>query len=180
MSMKCLFRNDDGSYCKRWAQKNSNFCHAHRLPNFNSPESARPWPGLHPFTRLATPTDLFDLLRESLNAARMGTMPPGQASSIATLSYAWLKAYDRLRSHDRIEAMDNLILPTLADATCAAQAERLAAATDETERAAGLIAELDHVATHGPDSTSDATTEPDPQPQRRHAAAADSAAQDAA
>jgi hypothetical protein len=150
MALRCIFRYDDGSYCKRWAKKDSRYCHAHRPPAFRSAQPA--WPGLHPFTRLAAPTDLFDLLRESLNAARMGTMPPGQAASIATLSYAWLKAYERLSQYERVQALEAQILPTLLDASSAAEAERLAAATDETERAADLIAELDHIAANGPEA----------------------------
>lgn len=150
MALRCIFRYDDGSYCKRWAKKDSRYCHAHRPPAFSSTQPG--WPGLHPFTRLAAPSDLFDLLRESLNAARMGTMPPGQAASIATLSYAWLKAYERLSQYERVQAIDAQILPTLLDASSAAVAERLAVATEETERAADLIAELDHIAECGPEA----------------------------
>jgi hypothetical protein len=149
MSLKCLFRNDDGSYCKRWAQKDSRFCYNHQPQGLDGP-GGTDWPSLHPFTRLSTLSDLFDLLRESLNAARMGTMPTGQAASICSLATLWLKTYEKMESADRIYALSHQILPTLVDAESAAHAERLAAATAETERAATFAAELDHIAAHGP------------------------------
>lgn len=149
MNLKCLFRNDDGSYCKRWAQKGSRFCYNHQPQGLDGP-GGTDWPSLHPFTRLATLSDLFDLLRESLNAARMGTMRTGQAASICSLATLWLKTYEKMEQSDRLYALTHQILPTLVDAESAAHAERLAAATAETERAAAFAAELDHIAAHGP------------------------------
>ncbi len=149
MNLKCLFRYDDGSYCKRWAQKGSRFCYNHQPQGLDGP-GGTDWPSLHPFTRLATLSDLFDLLRESLNAARMGTMPTGQAASICSLATLWLKTYEKMEQSDRLYALTHQILPTLVDAESAAHAERLAAATAETERAAAFAAELDHIAAYGP------------------------------
>jgi hypothetical protein len=160
MSLKCLFRYDDGSYCKRWAQKDSRFCYNHQPQGLDGP-GGTDWPSLHPFTRLATLSDLFDLLRESLNAARMGTMPAAQAASICSLATLWLKTYEKMESADRIYALSHQILPTLVDAESAAHAERLAAATAETERAASFAAELDHIADYGPPPSEAALAETD-------------------
>lgn len=154
---KCFFRYDDGYYCKRWAQRGSRFCHAHQPQGLSGPghgpgngNCPGGWPMLHPFARLATPNDLFDLVRESLSALRMGSMTPAQAAGICSLSAMWLKLYEKLEHHERVQALNAQILPSLVDAESAAHLERVERATAETDRQAAIEAELNHIVQFGP------------------------------
>lgn len=149
MSSKCFFRYDNGSYCKRWAQKESRFCYNHRPQGLDGPFGAD-WPSLHPFTRLGTLGDLFDFIRETLNALRMGTMPPAQGAAIISASNFWLKLYEKMEVGERLNALRNQVLPTLVDAESAAHAERLAASTETTDRQRQFAAEMQQIVAHGP------------------------------
>lgn len=151
MALKCLFRYDDGSYCKRWAQKESRFCYNHQPQGLDGPYG-NDWPVLHPFVRLAELTDLFDLVRETLNALRMGTMPPAQGAAIISGCNFWLKLYEKIEVGDRLSALRNQVLPTLVDAESALHAERLAASTEATARQRTIEAEMQQIVAHGPDA----------------------------
>lgn len=151
MSLKCYFRFDDGSYCKRWAQRESRFCYNHQPQGLDGPFGSQ-WPTLHPFTRLATLGDLFEFTRETLNALRMGTMPPSQGATIISACNFWLKVYEKMQVGDRLSALRNQVLPTLVDAESAIHAERLEASTETTESVRQLAAEMQQIVHHGPDA----------------------------
>ncbi|MGH9795314.1 MAG: hypothetical protein ACRD5G_11110 [Candidatus Acidiferrales bacterium] len=151
MTLKCLFRYDDGSYCKRWAQKESRFCYNHQ-PQGLEGRFGSDWPTLHPFTRLATLSDLFEFTRETLNALRMGTMPPTQGATIIAACNFWLKLYEKMQVGDRLDALRNQVLPTLVDAESAIHAERLEASTETTESVRQLESEIQQIVAHGPDA----------------------------
>lgn len=135
MSMRCCFRYDDGNYCQAWAMRNSRFCNNHQPRGLNDPGtySRDGWPMLHPIARLATPSDLFDLIRETLNAIRMGRITPSQAFAVSSVAGRWLEVYDKLEWEERLHALQEQILPSLVDAESAAHAEREAKLTAATQ-----------------------------------------------
>ncbi len=120
MSLKCYFRYPDGHYCNCWAKKGSRFCGNHQTPCFATTSHKR----MHPHARLATPDDVMQLVRESLNAVRFGSMTPGQAVAINRLVESWLKLFARSCAYNREAALRTEILPSLIDADAAAEAER--------------------------------------------------------
>ncbi|MGH9790168.1 MAG: hypothetical protein ACRD5W_03065, partial [Candidatus Acidiferrales bacterium] len=117
------------------------------------------WPTLHPFTRLATLGDLFEFTRETLNALRMGSMPPSQGATIISACNFWLKLYEKMQVGDRLSALRNQVLPTLVDAESAIHAERLEASTETTEGVRQLAAEMQQIVAQGPGALDD---QPDP------------------
>lgn len=96
---KCTYRLSSGSFCKRWASASSQFCHHHEgsTAYFQQSESGE----LHPLARLTTPEDIFDMLREALNATRLGRMSSGQAHAIGHLAAEWRKTYELLSFRQR-------------------------------------------------------------------------------
>lgn len=96
---KCMYRLSSGSFCKRWASASSQFCHHHEgsTAYFQQSESGE----LHPLARLTTPEDIFDMLREALNATRLGRMSSGQAHAIGHLAAEWRKTYELLSFRQR-------------------------------------------------------------------------------
>jgi len=166
LNTKCFFRFDDGNYCKRWAQKGSRFCYNHQPQGLSGPgygpgngNCPGGWPMLHPQARLATPMDLFDMVRESLNALRMGSMSPAQAAGITSLSALWLKLYETLQHEERLQALNAQILPTLVDAESAAHQDRLERATAENNARIAREAELERIVQFGPSAVADASEE---------------------
>ncbi|MCI0541222.1 MAG: hypothetical protein L0Z50_38970 [Verrucomicrobiales bacterium] len=121
MSLKCYFRYPDGHYCNCWAKKGSRFCGNHHAPSFATTSRDK---RMHPHARLATPDDVMQLVRESLNAVRFGSMTPGQAVAINRLVESWLKLFARSCAYNREAALRTEILPSLIDADAAAEAER--------------------------------------------------------
>jgi len=81
-SLKCYFRFPNGHYCDKWAKRGSRFCHHHQpaahphIDPYDAPSMAR----------LATKGDLFQFIRESLVAVRMGSITPSQGFAIAGMS----------------------------------------------------------------------------------------------
>ncbi|MGH9814801.1 MAG: hypothetical protein ACRD6I_01855 [Candidatus Acidiferrales bacterium] len=121
MSLKCYFRYPDGHYCNCWAKKRSQFCGNHQAPSFATTSRDK---RMHPHARLATPDDVLQLVRESLNAVRFGSMTPAQAVAINRLVESWLKLFSRSCAYNREAALRTEILPSLIDADAAAAAER--------------------------------------------------------
>ena len=111
MADKCMHRLHDGSFCKRWAAHDSRFCSHHQGSTAHLEYAEAP--ELHPLARLTTPEDIFDLLRETLNATRLGRMAPAQAYAIGYLVSQWRKSYQELGQRQRETAMYRQILPDL-------------------------------------------------------------------
>jgi hypothetical protein len=120
MSKKCAFQYDDGRDCRCWAQRGSNFCNNHQ-PETRWHETDE---HLHPLARLATPEDLFDVIRETLNATRHGRIPPGQAYAVGYLAQLWLQVHKELSYHYEKEELYNQVIPTLVDSSAAEHEER--------------------------------------------------------
>lgn len=122
MARKCLHRLSSGSFCKRWAADGSMFCshHVGSTAHLQHEEAMH----LHPLARLTTPEDVFDLLRETLNAARLGRIPPGQAYAVGYLVSRWREMYQDLSIRQRESALHRQILPNLLVEECESESER--------------------------------------------------------
>lgn len=124
MSNKCSYRLTSGRFCRRWANHGQGFCYVHQpdpapqviaganlgVARYQENDVAVP-----PLSRLATPRDLFDVVRESINAVRLGRMAPAQAFAISALVSAWVRARNELKFDDRNRMLRQQMLPTLAE-----------------------------------------------------------------
>jgi hypothetical protein len=81
MSKRCQYVHPNGKRCRRFPQEDSNYCYHHtaRADAFDLTHGE----DLHPLLRLATPGDLFDVVRETLNAARLGRIKPNQVYAVS-------------------------------------------------------------------------------------------------
>lgn len=96
---KCMYRLRNGNFCRRFANHTSKFCSHHEgsLAHFQYSDGDE----LHPLQRLTTPEDIFNMLREALNATRLGRMSPAQAHALGHLSAEWRKTYEALSFRTR-------------------------------------------------------------------------------
>lgn len=96
MSVRCTFRLDSGKFCHRWARKGTPLC-AHHTPAQPAPQ---PEPdddaNLSPLDRLTTHDDVFDVVRETLNAIRLGHVSPGRAYATGYFIDLWLRVRERM------------------------------------------------------------------------------------
>jgi hypothetical protein len=95
MSVRCTFRLDNGKFCHRWARKASSFC-SHHTPASPPVESGDSEENLSPLDRLNTHDDLFDVVRESLNAIRLGRLSPGRAYATGYFIDLWMRVRERM------------------------------------------------------------------------------------
>ena len=95
MSVRCTFRLDNGKFCHRWARKGAPFC-SHHTPVSPPADSGDSEENLSPLDRLNTHDDLFDVVRESLNAIRTGRLSPGRAYATGYFIDLWLRVRDRM------------------------------------------------------------------------------------
>jgi hypothetical protein len=95
MSVRCTFRLDNGKFCRRWARKGSPVC-AHHTPASPPAESRDSEENLSPLDRLNTHDDLFDVVRESLNAIRLGRLSPGRAYATGYFIDLWMRVRERM------------------------------------------------------------------------------------
>ena len=117
-----MHRLNDGSFCKRYASAGTRFC-SHHQGSYAHLQHDDPV-DIHPLARLTTPEDIFDLLRETLNAARLGRSPPGQAFAVGYLAAEWRKSYQELTILQRNMALHRQILPGLMLDETAIESER--------------------------------------------------------
>jgi hypothetical protein len=95
MSVRCTFRLDNGKFCRRWARKGSPVC-AHHTPASPPVESGDSEENLSPLDRLNTHDDLFDVVRESLNAIRLGRLSRGRAYATGYFIDLWMRVRERM------------------------------------------------------------------------------------
>ncbi|MBI3664076.1 MAG: hypothetical protein HY234_13625 [Acidobacteria bacterium] len=95
MSVRCTFRLDNGKFCHRWARKGAPFC-SHHTPASPPAESGDSEENLSPLDRLNTHDDLFDVVRESLNAIRLGRLSPGRAYATGYFIDLWMRIKERM------------------------------------------------------------------------------------
>ncbi|MBI1737728.1 MAG: hypothetical protein HYR58_00585, partial [Acidobacteria bacterium] len=94
MSQRCAHKHPGGSYCKRWASTGSPFCYRHQPPP-EKPAELEDDANLSPLDRLNTHDDLFDVVRESLNAIRLGRLSPGRAYATGYFIDLWMRVRER-------------------------------------------------------------------------------------
>jgi hypothetical protein len=114
----CAHRFPNASFCKRRAREGSRFCGYHRadedLTSF--PEQ----PGVNPLDRLTEISDVFAVVRETLNSARLGRIPPGQVYAVCAAVYLWLKVERKMGYYDRKEALESQYVSSVLDAEASA------------------------------------------------------------
>ena len=121
-SALCAHRHPDGSFCKRWASKDSRFCYRHKPKDPYVDENKHD--AVHPLARLATLIDIFDVVRETLNAVRLGQISPGQAYATGYMVDRWLLVYDKLSWEDREKELESQMLPEALEEVAQAQRKR--------------------------------------------------------
>ncbi len=117
----CAHRHPDGSFCKRWASKDSRFCYRHQPKQWQDPKKHD---AVHPLARLTTVADVFNVVRETLNAVRLGQISPGQAYATGYMVDRWLQVYDRMNWQDREKALESQMLPEALEEVAQTQRER--------------------------------------------------------
>jgi len=153
VTLNCYFQFENGRFCKKFAMNGSRFCNNHQPPDAPAAPAAGPArsaPRLHPHVRLSDPTDLFDLVRETLYAARTGAVNPSQAFAISSLGALWLRVYEKSASFRRLQALEEQVRQSLF--------------SDETPAAAELAAIASHLVSH-PSSQETEASAADPEPQ---------------
>ena len=95
MSQRCTHRHPDGSFCKRWATRGTLFCYRHQPPP-EKPAELEDDANLSPLDRLNSHDDLFDVVRETLNAIRLGRISPGRAYATGYFVDLWMRVRERM------------------------------------------------------------------------------------
>lgn len=115
MSRRCAFKFSDGRRCQRFPSEDSRFCH-HHDPRPDLLDTAdQDDPEQHPLVRIASPQDAFTVVREAINAVRMGRMRPHQAYALSCLLNVWLRLRDAINDELRVDGLHHQIIPTLHD-----------------------------------------------------------------
>ena len=113
MPKRCKYIHPNGKPCRRWPQEHSSYCYHHtaRL------DATEPTEGedLHPLLRLTTPGDVFDVVRETLNAARLGRMRPSQVYAVGYAAHLWHRFYELTTFHSRDAGLYRQMNPDLVD-----------------------------------------------------------------
>ncbi len=71
--------------------EDNKYCY-HHAPSVEATEPSD-GEGLHPLLRLTTPDDVFDVVRETLNAARLGRIRPSQVYAVGYMVQQWRDMY---------------------------------------------------------------------------------------
>lgn len=108
MTKRCFYRHPNGAPCRRWASRDSEFCFYHQPDH--SQQERHEAEHLHPLMRLASPEDIFDVVRETLNAVRLGRIRPGRAYAVGYLVDVWLRVRKELKWQQRDAALCRQLL----------------------------------------------------------------------
>lgn len=95
MSDRCAFRLENGKFCRCWPLKGTLHCHNH-TPTRRPAEPQDADENLSPLDRLNTHDDLFDVVRETLNAIRLGRVSPGRAYATGYFIDLWMRVRERM------------------------------------------------------------------------------------
>ncbi|GEM_PF-3178174 len=101
---QCSYIRPGGQRCRRYVKDGLACCPVHQpqpdLISLGASDLANA-SAIHPLARLASLRDAFDVLRESIQAVRLGKITPGQAWAMALLLDRWAKTREALRHQDR-------------------------------------------------------------------------------
>jgi hypothetical protein len=113
MPKRCAYVHPNGKPCRRWPMEDHKYCY-HHAPSVDAtqPDTADE---LHPLLRLTTPGDVFDVVRETLNAARLGRIKPSQVYAVGYMAQLWARFYDMQRYADRWAGLYRQFNPDLVD-----------------------------------------------------------------
>lgn len=111
----CAHRYGDGTFCKRRAKDDSRFC-GHHQPYKATPNSPEHHDDIHPLMRLTEPKDVFDVVRETLNAVRQGRISPGQAYAVGYMVQIWLRVSRQVGYYERQSVVESQYLPQVLEA----------------------------------------------------------------
>jgi hypothetical protein len=113
MPKRCAFVHPNGKPCRRWPQEESKYCYHHTA----RAEATEPSFGedLHPLLRLTTPEDVFDVVRETLNAARLGRIRPSQVYAVGYMMQMWARFYAMAKYGERQAGLYRQMNPDLVD-----------------------------------------------------------------
>ena len=113
MPKRCFYIHPNGKHCRRWPQEDSNYCYHHtaRADAFDLTEGE----DLHPLLRLTTPDDAFDVVRETLNAARLGRIRPSQVYAVGYMLQHWARFYNLTLCFRREAGLHRQLNPDLVD-----------------------------------------------------------------
>jgi hypothetical protein len=113
MPKRCSYIHPNGKPCRRWPQKDSPFCYHHTARQ----DAITPTEGedLHPLLRLTTPGDVFDVVRETLNAARLGRIRPSQVYAVGYAIQLWCRMYNMKMIDTRAAGLHRQMNPDLVD-----------------------------------------------------------------
>ena len=112
---RCVERNASGGSCGAWAEACGNLCYPHAHPDEwaaanqkggqANKRSRVPLPPL----RLRQPTDIVNLLEETINGARAGTVDLRLANAIGFLAGHLIRAIEVAQLVGRVVAIENAL-----------------------------------------------------------------------
>jgi hypothetical protein len=94
MSQRCAFRQENGKFCRRWPVRGTRYCLGHTPPP--PPHETEGTENLSPLDRLNSHDDLFDVVRETLHAIRLGRISPGRAYATGYFVDLWMRVRERM------------------------------------------------------------------------------------
>ena len=117
--MQCTYIKANNQPCKAHAMKGSLFCFTHNPETRNEHAKAVVLGGLNssrkdsanlPAINLQQPNEVVQLLEETINGVRDGSIPPKVASTIGYLAGYLLKAIEASDLNKRLEVIERVIL----------------------------------------------------------------------
>ncbi len=116
--MKCTYTKTNGERCGANAMKKSNYCFAHN-PDTKEDHSLAVVKGGKSSKRdrlslperdVKTPSDVVEILEETINGVRNGSIPPNVANTIAYICSHTLKAMETANLDGRIEMIESILM----------------------------------------------------------------------
>jgi len=113
MPKRCQYVHPNGKPCRRFPQEDSKYCY-HHTSRWDAIEPSE-GKDLHPLLRLTTPDDMFDVIRETLNAARLGRIRPSQVYAVGYMAQLWHRFYRLATFYKREAGLYRQLNPDLVD-----------------------------------------------------------------
>jgi len=116
--MKCAYVKANKAKCQANAMKNSRFCFTHN-PDTKEQHALAVVKGGKlskrdrlnlPLVQIKTPADVVNVLEETINGVRSGTIPPNVANTLAYICSHTLKAMEASCLDDRLEIVESVLL----------------------------------------------------------------------
>ena len=116
--MKCAYLNANQKRCKANAMKKSKYCFAHNPKTRDEHALAVKKGGKlsrktkldMPPVEIKSPADVVNLLEETINGIRDGSIPPNVANTIAYVCSHAIKAIELSKYADKIESVERILM----------------------------------------------------------------------